>query len=90
MKLTSLAFLNVLNLENFLNKDNLGPLITVTGTIFAYFSIIILSFGDFSRYVKNEKALKKGNLSLILNLIIFSFLALFIVAGTDSFFKTES
>ena len=32
---------------------------TVAGTIFAYFSIVILSFGDFSRYVRNEKELKK-------------------------------
>ena len=41
---------------------------TVAGTTFAYFSIIILSYGDFSRYVKDENELKKGNLSLILNL----------------------
>ena len=68
------AFLNLLNTENFLNKNNFVPLITVTRTVFAYFSIVILSFGDFSRYVKNESQLKKGNLSLILNLIIFSFL----------------
>ena len=51
--------------------------------MFAYFSIVILSFGDFSRYVKNETELKKGNLSLLLNLIIFSFLAVFIVAGAE-------
>ena len=74
-------------MENFIDKNNFIPLITVTGTIFAYFSIVILSFGDFSRYVKNEKELKKGNLSLILNLIIFSFFALFIVIGADAFFK---
>ena len=41
------------------------PLATVAGTIFAYFSIVIVNFGDFSRYVKNESELKKGNLSLI-------------------------
>ena len=45
----------------------------------------MLSFGDFSRYVKDETELKKGNLSLILNLIIFSFFALFIVVGADGF-----
>ena len=50
-------------------------------------SIIILNFGDFSRYVKNENELKKGNLSLLLNLIIFSFFALFIVIGVDGFLK---
>ena len=50
-------------------------------------SIIILSFGDFSRYVKNESELKKGNFSLILNLIIFTSFALFIVSGVDAFLK---
>jgi len=87
VKFTYSAFLNTLNFENFIDKDNLAPLITITGTIFAYFSIIILSFGDFSRYVKNEKELKKGNFSLILNLIIFTFFALFIVIGADAFLK---
>ncbi len=87
VKFTYNAFLNTLILDNLFNKDNFGPLITVAGTIFAYFSIIILNFGDFSRYVKNENELKKGNLSLILNLLIFSFFALFIVTGVDSFLK---
>ena len=89
VKFTSQAFLNILNTENFVNKNNLGPLITVTSTVFAYFSVVILSFGDFSRYVKNESQLKKGNLSLILNLIIFSFFALFIVSGMDAFLKQD-
>ncbi len=89
VKLTSSAFLNLLNTENFLNKNNFVPLITVTSTVFAYFSIIILSFGDFSRYVKSESQLKKGNLTLILNLIIFSFAALFIVSGMDAFLKQD-
>ena len=89
VKFTSRAFLNILNFENFLDKNNLGPLLTVIGTTFAYFSIIILNFGDFSRYVKNENELKKGNLSLILNLIIFSFFTLFIVSGVDAFLKQD-
>ena len=89
VKFTSNAFLNVLDLNNFINIDNLGPLFTVAGTIFAYFAIIILSFGDFSRYMKNESELKKGNFSLILNLIIFSSFALFIVSGVDAFLKQD-
>ena len=87
VQFSSNAFLNMLDLENFLDKNNIGPLISVTGTIFAFFSILILSFGDFSRYVKNESELNKGNLSLFLNLIIFSFFALFIVSGVDAFLK---
>ena len=81
------AFINALDLSNFVNSNNLLPLITVAGTTFAFFSILILSFGDFSRYVKDVKSLGKGNLSLVLNLIIFSFFALFIVTGMDAFFK---
>ena len=72
-----------LNFENFVAKSNFAPLLTVIGTMFAYFSIIIVNFGDFSRYVKNEKELIRGNLSLILNLILFSFLAILIVIGVD-------
>ena len=34
--------------------------------------------------------MKKGNFSLILNLIIFSFLALFIVIGVDGFLKQNT
>ena len=89
VKFTSKAFFDLLDLENFIDIKNLGPIITVAGTIFAYFAIVILSFGDFSRYVKNESELKKGNLSLILNLVIFTFLALFIVAGIDAFLKQD-
>ena len=85
VKFTTNAFINSLDYGNFLDTNNLGPLATVAGTTFAYFSIIILSYGDFSRYVKNESELKKGNLSLILNLIIFSFFSLFIVIGVDAF-----
>ena len=89
VKFTSNAFINSFDYSNFLDKNNIAPLITVTGTIFAYFSIIILSFGDFSRYLKNENELKKGNLSLILNIIIFSIFTLFIVTGADAFLKQD-
>ena len=89
VKITSSAFISILSFENFLNLDNLAPLLTVAGTIFAYFSIIIISYGDYSRYVKDEVNLKKGNLSLILNLIIFSFFAVFIVVGSDTFLNQK-
>ena len=77
------AFLEIFIFEDIFLKKNIVPLITVAGTIFAYFSIVILNFGDFSRYVKNSNELKKGNLSLILNLLIFSFFSVFIVVGSD-------
>ncbi|MBD1133959.1 cytosine permease [Pelagibacterales bacterium SAG-MED48] len=89
VKITSKAFIEILNYKNFFNINNIAPLLTVAGTIFAYFSIIIISFGDFSRYVKDEKNLEKGNLSLILNLVIFSFFAVFIVIGSDVFLNQK-
>ena len=90
VKFFSNVFLDILDFRKISIFENLGPLITVTGTIFAYFSIIILSFGDFTRYVKNDSELKKGNLSLILNLIIFSLFALFIVTGVDAVLKQDT
>ncbi len=90
VKFTTKTFIDILDFSNFLDLNNLAPIITVSGTIFAYFSIVILSFGDFSRYVKNENELKKGNFSLFLNLIIFSFLAVFIVTGVEGFLNQNN
>ena len=83
VKSTSKAFIETFNYKNLLDKNNIWPLITISGTVFAYFSILLANFGDFSRYVQSEKELKKGNLSLIFNLIIFSFFSVFIVIGSD-------
>ena len=76
-------FKDLLTFDNAISKSNIFPFLTVFGTMFAYFSIVIVNFGDFSRFVKNESELKKGNLSLILNLILFSIFAVFIVLGAD-------
>ena len=89
VKITALAFSNIISLDNFFDINNLAPLFTVAGAIFAYFSILIISFGDFSRYVKNDKDLRKGNFSLIINLIIFSFFSVFIVTGSDIFLNQK-
>ena len=85
VKVVSAAFADIFSINNLFDKNNIAPLITVAGTVFAYFSIVIVNYGDFSRYVKNENELKKGNLSLILNLLFFSFFAVFIVIGADIF-----
>ena len=85
LKAVSSAFAEIFSLNNVLDKNNVAPLITVASTIFAYFSITIVNYGDFTRYVKNENELKKGNLSLILNLLIFSFFTVFIIVGSDMF-----
>jgi NCS1 family nucleobase:cation symporter-1 len=85
VKVTFEAFVDIFSINNLFNKNNIIPMLTVTGTVFAYFSIVIVNFGDFSRYVKDENELKNGNLSLIINLLIFSFFAVFIVIGADIF-----
>ncbi len=69
------------------NKENLIALLSVAGTFFAYFSIIIVNFGDFSRYAKSENDVNKGNLSLFLNLLIFSFLVISLVLGSSIVFE---
>ena len=89
VKSTSKAFVEIFSYKNLIDKNNIWPLVTIAGTVFAYFSILLLNFGDFSRYVKNEKELKKGNLTLILNLIVFSFFSVFIVIGSDVFLNLK-
>ena len=78
---------NLTDNNNIFLKSNLVPFLSVFGTMFAYFSILLVNFGDFSRFVKNKNELKKGNVSLILNLILFSFFAIFIVVGADIIFN---
>ena len=89
VKLTTRAFKEILNFENFLSYSNLVPILSVAGTVFAYFSIIIISLGDFTRYIKDEKQLINGNLTLLLNIILFSIFAVFIVAGSDFFLNQK-
>ena len=89
VKSTTQAFIVIINFQNFFIADNIIPLLTVAGTIFAYFSIIIINFGDYSRFVRDDKELNYGNLSLILNLIIFSLFSVFIVVGSDVFLNQQ-
>ena len=71
------------NVENVIAKKNVLPLFYITGSMFAYFSILIVSYGDFSRYAMNKKEMQIGNFSLIFNLIIISFFALLLTIGAD-------
>jgi nucleobase:cation symporter-1, NCS1 family len=55
----------------------------ITGTMIAYFAAVVINYGDFSRFVRSEKEMKLGNLlGLPLNVAFFSFIALFVTAGT--------
>jgi NCS1 family nucleobase:cation symporter-1 len=57
--------------------------VAIFGTMVAYFAAVVINFGDFGRFVKNEAEMRKGNLwGLVGNIIVFSFIALIITAGT--------
>jgi NCS1 family nucleobase:cation symporter-1 len=54
----------------------------VIGTMIAYFSAVIINFGDFSRFSRTERGMKIGNFTgLPVSLTFFTFLSLFITAG---------
>ena len=59
-----------------------GAFFGVIGTMIAYFSAVIINFGDFARFSKTEKAMKRGNFyGLPVSLTFFTFLSLFTTAG---------
>ena len=64
-----------------------GAFLAVFGTMVGYFAAVVINFGDFSRFVKNENEMKKGNLyGLVGNIILFSFITLMITGGTIAVF----
>ncbi|MDH2326566.1 NCS1 family nucleobase:cation symporter-1 [Cereibacter sp. SYSU M97828] len=66
--------------------DARGPIaafIAVMGTMIAYFAAVVINFGDFSRFVTTEGEMRKGNFwGLPVSIAVFSFIALFVTAGT--------
>ena len=61
--------------------------LAVFGTMVAYFAAVVINFGDFARFVKNEGEMKKGNFwGLPGNIVLFSFIALMVTAGTVAVF----
>ena len=59
-----------------------GAFFGVIGTMIAYFSAVIINFGDFARFSKTEKAMRRGNFyGLPVSLTFFTFLSLFTTAG---------
>ena len=67
------TFISKINLESGFTNFQFKNMIGITGTLFAYFSILIMNFGDYSRYVKSSQELLKGNLSLVVSTIIYHF-----------------
>lgn len=55
--------------------------------IVAYFAALLLNFGDFSRFARDEKAMKIGNfLGLPVNFIVFAIITVIVTAGTVQVF----
>lgn len=51
--------------------------------IVAYFAALLLNFGDFARFAKDERAMKLGNLlGLPLNFLVFAIITVIVTAGT--------
>ena len=61
----------------------LGVMANAAMLIVAYFSALLLNFGDFARFGKNEAAMKTGNfLGLPVNFLVFSIITVIVTAGT--------
>ncbi len=57
--------------------------LAIVGTMIAYFAAVVINYGDFSRFVKTQGEMKKGNFTgLPLNIAFFSLIALIVTAGT--------
>jgi len=71
----------------FEGLGTIGAFIAVFSIMVGYFAAVVINFGDFARFVKNEAEMKKGNLwGLVGNVILFSFITLMITGGTIAIF----
>jgi nucleobase:cation symporter-1, NCS1 family len=61
----------------------IGVMANAAMLIVAYFAALLLNFGDFARFAKNEAAMKVGNfLGLPVNFLVFSIITVIVTAGT--------
>jgi NCS1 family nucleobase:cation symporter-1 len=61
----------------------LGVMANAAMLIVAYFAALLLNFGDFARFGKDEAAMKTGNfLGLPVNFLVFSIITVIVTAGT--------
>ena len=73
--------------RDFEGLGSIGAFVAVFSIMVAYFAAVVINFGDFARFVKNENEMKKGNLwGLVGNIVFFSFIALMITGGTVAVF----
>jgi nucleobase:cation symporter-1, NCS1 family len=65
------------------NTATIGVMANAAMLIVAYFSALLLNFGDFARFGKDEAAMKAGNfLGLPVNFLVFSIITVIVTAGT--------
>ncbi|HEY2597283.1 MAG TPA: cytosine permease, partial [Candidatus Dormibacteraeota bacterium] len=61
----------------------IGVMTNAAMLIIAYFAALLLNFGDFARFGKDEAAMKMGNfLGLPVNFLVFSIITVIVTAGT--------
>ncbi|MDB2390243.1 NCS1 family nucleobase:cation symporter-1 [Alphaproteobacteria bacterium] len=71
----------------FEGLSSLGAFVAVFSIMVGYFAAVVINFGDFARFVKDEKEMRKGNFwGLVGNIVLFSFITLIITGGTISIF----
>lgn len=79
---------SIFNNDDVTGWAAVSAFVGVVGTMVAYFSAVIINFGDFSRFSRSERSMKLGNFTgLPLSLALFTFLALFITAGAYVVFQ---
>ncbi|WP_304169486.1 NCS1 family nucleobase:cation symporter-1 [Lonsdalea britannica] len=67
--------------------EQLWQMITAIALVVSYFSGPLLNFGDFSRYGKSIREVRRGNFwGLPVNFLLFSIVTVVIVSGTQSLF----
>src|ERR1700689_1869546 len=65
----------------------IGHMANATMLNVAYFAALLLNFGDFSRFAKDERSMKVGNfLGLPVNFIVFAIITVIVTAGTVKVF----
>jgi NCS1 nucleoside transporter family len=65
----------------------LAHMATAAMLIVAYFAALLLNFGDFSRFARDDRAMKVGNfLGLPVNFIVFAIVTVIVTAGTVKVF----
>lgn len=76
------AVSNLFNSDDVRGWGTVSAFLSVVGTMIAYFSAVVINFGDFSRFSRTERGMKIGNFTgLPVSLAFFTFLSLFITAG---------